>query len=269
MRARQGQEATDHAALRGRNSRSMRFAFSLIELLVVVAVIALLLAIVSTALVRAREAARSLKCMNQLRTVAFQFTEFADARQHTYRGDSERAGNAFRIEDFQEKLYGIDEFWTDDDQNTARLAHGEHPLLCPSETGELQRRKGLPCSGYAVTPVDHVSVGFNMRLDRISTDSYGWLRFKRVTMTPRILDRPDVPLAFDIDGAEAEKRDVLPYYAAPPVDDDDLYAGGQFWFPSKRHLRKTNAAFVGGHVLSSPVPERAAGWNWSYQPDQD
>lgn len=244
-----------------------RAGFTLLELLVVTAIIAVVLSVVLAALGKVRATSKCVVCMNNLKTVGYEFFHFASEFAHSYRGDSERtAGNAFRLEDFQEKLYGIHEFWDAGDVNDRSLERTRHPLVCPAGGTSLRKRKNVPCNQYAVTPAEGVSIGFNMRLEQVSLQQNGWWRLPRTRLTPRILDRPEVPLVFGVDGATAVAKGVLPYYSAPPVEDAGLYGNGRFWFPSVRHDGKLNVAFVGGHVLRAAGSDNPKSAAWKYQP---
>lgn len=241
--------------------------FTLLELLVVVAIVALLATLVTGALVRVRNASRCVLCMSNLKTVSQEFFQFADDYAKSYRGDSDRYGaKMFRLEDFQEKLYGIHEFWKDKSRSEIEFRVMEQPLMCPSSEKPLMKRRDLPCSQYAVTPVQNVSIGFNMRLDQVSTTVQGWPRLQRTRLTSKILEQGQVPLAFGVDGARAEQQGVLPYYSAPPAGDTGLYGSGKFWFPSLRHGSQMNVAYIGGHVLRTADPGQSAKSNWKYQP---
>ncbi len=243
---------------------------TLLELLVVVTIISVLASVVLATLGRVRATSRSFVCKNNLKTIAFEFIQFADDFAHPWRGDSERFGRSgFRIEDFQEKLYRIDEFWDGPHSGQTAYEASAEPMICPAGPRELERSSGQPCSERAVGPVRNVSIGFNMRLDRASVQFRSRWVLQPIRLTHRILDHPSVPLAFDLDGAAADERGVLPYYSAPAAGDGGMYAGGAFWFPASRHANKLNAAFVGGHVLSSREPENQPGWDWQYQHPPD
>jgi prepilin-type N-terminal cleavage/methylation domain-containing protein len=256
-----------------------RWGFTLLELLVVVAIVGVLMSILATTLGRVREAARAVHCKSKLQTVAQSFQLFADDYGQAERGrESERLGpNRFRIEDFQDSLYQTEEFYRIDPGNLGPRPYdtGAHPLICPDGPRELAREASAQPAEDSITPLENVSVGFNMRLHRASVRvQHGAIEFdvlRDVTLSVRVLDHPWTPLAFDVDGAAARRRadPVLPFYSAPPIEATGMYAGGNFWFPSNRHAGQVHAAFLGGHVWSAREPERAADWDWAYQPPAD
>lgn len=251
--------------------------FTLVEILVVLAIIGILMAIMLTSLAKVRGAGKSFVCKNQLKNVAFDFILFADDYGHPSRGDSDQDGRpGFKLEDFQESQYRIAEFWKVNAQGQAsqgeaiKIKASEQPLICPAGEQELEKIPNLPCRNKAVVPLANVSKGFNMRLDSASVSQPGGgpPQLTQVRLSKRITAYPMVPLAFDVDGVAALAIDAgsLPYYSAPRTNSWDNYASGSYWFPSLRHGGRCNAAFVGGHVLSSLQPEREPGWVWKYQP---
>lgn len=243
--------------------------FSLLELLVVMAILALLTSIMLGSLAKVRSAGRAVVCMNNLKTVGQEFFLFADGGYRAYRVDNDpQSRHLFRLEDFQEKLYRIHEFWDSGSAAEVPLDSNKHMLVCPASEGAraLVKRKDLPCSSLAIAPPEGVSVGFNMRLDQVATTFNGWSRLQRTRLSARVLDRAEVPLAFSVDGLAAAEKGVLPYYAAPPAGDTGLYGTGRFWFPSLRHDGKMNVVYVGGHVHRTADPGTAAQAHWKYQP---
>jgi prepilin-type processing-associated H-X9-DG protein len=243
----------------------------LIELLLVISVIGLLSAILIPALSSGRHAARDLKCRSGLRTITTSFIDFASESGAGRRGDSDQYdGGQFRLEDFQESIYQVDEFWNDPTLERVTIDSGTLPLACPASSAPLIRRAGLPCSRGAVGPKKNISVGFNRRLD--TTTRYVEKRAlpQNAYVTEKVLNFADVPLVFDLDGEKSELNNILPYYSAPPVprqDEPDIYSTGRYWIPSFRHRGSMNVAFIGGHVLSSRHPTQEPWWRWDYEPE--
>lgn len=254
-------------------ARTRYRAFTLIELLVVLSIIALLLAILLPALSAGRGAALDLKCKAQMRGVMTEFIMFADPAAGVPRGDSEAYGpDTFRLEDFQERMYGVAEFWSGGEAEREPLSRSDVSLMCPAAKGRLERRSGLPCSSGAIGPAANVSTGFNKRLSEkwAFIPEIGQNVRRSVYLTSRILMQPDVPLVFDVDGKAAADAGELPYYSAPPILTDkfeDMYESGSQWFPGLRHNHRVNVGFVGGHVLSSAEPATEPFWRWGYVPE--
>jgi len=108
------------------NSNRTQSAFTLIELLVVISIISLLIAILLPALQSARESAKTLKCLTQLRTYHFGFNSYLN----DYNGI---LGYNVYPAKLKDKGYlplgnggGSAQYWA------TRQAHGVH--VCPSQT---------------------------------------------------------------------------------------------------------------------------------------
>lgn len=246
-----------------------RQGFTLVETIVVMGIIALLLAILLPGLQKARGSVRALQCASNLKSVVTAFDLFARGESEGGRGDSHRLGKTrFFMNDFQESQYGLDEFWDGGPAASQTLRPGESPMLCPAVPGTLTKRRGLPCGREAVKPIEAVGIAANMRLYRATMQFKGRSVLAPAAATyvsTSILQHPYVPLAFDVSGSRAATRGVEPFYSAPPAQETaDAYADGRFWIPGRRHGGKVNVGFVGGHVLSSRLPEEEF-WDWSYQ----
>ncbi len=250
------------------SGRRTRGAFTLIELLVSIAIIGVLLAILLPAIGATMKAARAFRCQMSLRSVAFDFTVFADDDMHGDRGhDAMLGAKHFRLETFIESQYGIDEFWSwgPAPVHTLPDAAGNDPMRCPAVRGEVTVYRETPCSQGAMTPPQHVSFGFNKRLHHAEVPGPGGLTIAgTVRMTSSVLDESMVPLAWDVNGAEAGLLGAIPLFSAP-----ELGAQGGFsnsWFPSARHQGKGNYTFIDGSVRSSGRPLEETGWRWEYRP---
>lgn len=255
---------------RARFARRRR-AFTLAEMLAVVAIIGLLVSMLVPALKSARDQMRTLMCASNQRTIAMEFQLFADGGTPGGRGRSERLGRGqFWIDDFQAYLYRTGEFWDAAGATTVTMRAGKQLMLCPAGPKTLTKSSHKPFGAAAVGPPEYVSIGMNSRLYRaveVNANGDHVLASKNETrIGPSVLSHPYVPLVFDVDGVQAAKRGVSPFYSAPGKSGaDDPYATGQLWFPSRRHRGGTNVAFVGGHVQTSIQPAREP-WDWEYQP---
>ena len=251
-------------------AKGRRDGFTLIELIVVLGIISLLLALLLPALSSGRHAAMDLECRTKLRAVTTEFIAFADESGAGLRGDSERYGNRFKIEDFQESVYKIDEYWDGLTVDRMTIDHGEQLMMCPAGPSYLERRSQMPCSAGAIGPQKNVSIAFNKRLETRTRYDLPFPAPANAYLTPKILQHPDVPLLLDVAGEKAVADNRLPYYTAPQVLNDkivDIYESGKHWFPSLRHRGRLNIGFIGGHVLSSSHPTTEPWWKWNYQPD--
>jgi prepilin-type processing-associated H-X9-DG protein len=241
----------------------------LLEVLVVVAIIGLLLGILSPAISHARSAMKQMKCSSNMRAVAIDFQFFADGQSPSGKGDSQALGaGRFRINDYQDYLYRLDEFWDLGDQPNGTLSVRKELMMCAAGPSQLTKKSGLPCGSEAIAPPSDVSIAINMRLYRAVVQYGSASLLSPVAAThlrSNVLDHPYAPLLIDVDGEEAVRRNLEPFYTAPPRrGEDGPYADGHYWMPSARHSGRTNVAFVGGHVLSSKRPEKEP-WNWGLQ----
>jgi len=246
--------------------------FTLVELLISIAIIAVLLSVLLPALSRTIGAARGFRCQVSLRSIAFDFTVFADDQLHGDRGsDAADVGpRRFRLETFQESQYGLDEFWRWDNPYAYTLpdAAKNDPMRCSEVKGAITLTNGMPCSS-AIDPPRNVSFGFNMRLHRAETfGPDGQWRLSSVVLSGGLLSQASakVPLVWDVDGATAEQRGASPVFSAPGAGSPGPYSGDGYWFPARRHNGATNCALLDGSVSTFSKSPAETGWDWSYQP---
>ena len=181
-----------------------------------------MLSLLLPALSAVRGRMKMLKCATNLRTVAFKFQLFAEGETTDGRGDSDEWGRrSFFINDFQESLYRIDEFWELEGESVATLVAKKEAMLCPAGAPKLTRRSGFPCSSAAVGPAEDITLAANMRLYRGVVEFMGHRVLAPAAAThvrQDVLAHPYVPLVMDVDGAQAVQRGVEPFYIAPPFD---------------------------------------------------
>ncbi len=245
-----------------------RRAFTLLEILIAVAIIGVLLSLVLPLARRTLASARAFKCQMGLRNIAYDFALFADDTLHSNRGndENETPRGMFSLETFQASEYCVNEFWCFDGEDRHELPDlaGNDPMRCPEVRGKLILRSNFPCTGGAVSPWENVSFGFNVRLrvaERVSPP--GSSTFK---LSSRIMAEGNVPLLWDVDGAAAAARGHPPFFSGPSLDSPMAFANDQYWFPGMRHNGTGNFAFIDGHVAASRRPLDETGWRWGYVP---
>lgn len=243
--------------------------FTLVELLVTISIIIILIGLLLPGLSKIRQRARNFECQMNLRSVAFDFQLFTNPVLHTNRGDA-TGSNTFLLETYQESQYKIDEFWDRPGTRFVGDVSNVAPMNCPEVKGEIKISANTSCRSGAVQPRRMVSYAFNLRLERPDIKKGDLWIIPTVKLSDKILTAPPlVPLLWDIDGYEAEKRDINPHYSAPPRDHeskDAPYDNGNQWFPSYRHQGLLQVAFVSGEVKSSKIPLDENTWRWNYVP---
>ena len=267
LRERRTVQAGIRSAHAGIREVLKRRGLTLIEVLVVVFIVALLLAILAPSLSRLRSGAKSIKCMTNLRVIARDFQMFAEETSGIDLPGSQ-ISTQFRMESFAEKEYRISDYW-EGPAHATEMQPSTDPMICPLSELPLQRVPARRCEDGAILPHENVSYAFNRRLHEQTIEFEGrYLPDRNTRMHPRILERSFVPLAFDVDGEAASAQDRRPYFIAPSIPGwDDLYSDGGWWYPSFRHRKSMNVAFIGGQVLSSPSPLTERDWDWAYQPN--
>ncbi len=251
----------------GRRCVMLPRAFTLVEILVVLGILALLIAIIVPMLRGTISSARSFNCQMSLRTATYDFTVFADDVLHGPRG-SDSTTTSFTLSSFQDSLYGVNEFWSwPNDPHVLPDVRGNNPMRCAEVRGQLTMRSNSPCDGGGVGPAENVSFGLNARLRwREIVQPSPAVRSIRLSGAVLVCAGSSVPLLWDVDGQRAAELDASPFYSAPALDSPALFAGDQFWHPGARHHGAINVGFIDGHVAASPRPLEQRSWRWDFVP---
>lgn len=245
----------------------VRAGFTLLELLVVTAIITILVALLFPAVRGTIATARGFRCQSSLRTIALDFNVFADDDLHGYRGSGDQ--KSFTMEAFQDSQYSINDFWdtTQFGSTTTRTipdTNGRDPMRCAEVRGPLTLSRFVPCSQGGVTPAQNVSYGANARLQwsesLIAQGGNGVVRLRG-----RVLQNNSVPLLMDVDGAKAAPG-VSPTFVAPSLHGGSLFANSRYWYPARRHNGTMNVVFMDSHVESTKAPLDESGWAWDFDP---
>ncbi|MCK4873573.1 MAG: prepilin-type N-terminal cleavage/methylation domain-containing protein [Phycisphaerales bacterium] len=249
--------------------RPLRAGFTLVEILITLGIISLLLTLTLPMMAGALSSARAFQCQMGLRSIAFDFSIFADDELHGDRGDDDREPvGRFRLMTFVESQYGIDEFWRFGAEQTEGKAPdeaGNDPMRCSEVSGDLFFTRGNCETMRTIDPPEHVSYGFNIRLHRVERIVGGFHRLDWIWLKSAVLETSNVPLVWDVDGAAARAKNRPPTFTGPSLGSTGPLGGDRYWFPAYRHLGECNIAFMDGHVDASADLLANHDWDWAYQ----
>lgn len=139
-----------------RQTPTIRRAFTLVELLVVIAIIGILVALLLPAVQTAREAARRIQCVNQIRQLCLASLTYESSNRSFPPGlvddddnlqDAQHNGFVYLLPYFEESSlrdrYNLKEDWKSD--NNAALAQTRIEfLICPSNESGVPNAGSLP-----------------------------------------------------------------------------------------------------------------------------
>jgi prepilin-type processing-associated H-X9-DG protein len=193
---------------------------------VVIAIIAILAALLLPALSRAKDTAKSIQCLNQMRQISLATRLYADEHGDEFpRSVHSASANSQRPWEWAISPHlgatGGKYDWTN-------LLSGIYH--CPSDP--------LPC-----IPGGHISYGINYYFEVGETDRYPgkpttWRKFAQIPQPATTVLFAEISIAAD--------------HVMPALDWHTL-ADAEKEVASQRHRRKSNFAFVDGHVVLLPL----------------
>ena len=244
-------------------------AFTLLEILVTIAIIGVLLSLVLPIARSTIASARGFKCQMSQRSSAYDFNVFADDVYHGNRGRDAGQTKRFRLDTFVASQYCLEEFWCWEGDNRHDFPDNDKndPLRCPEVKGIITVQRNLPCQSGGVNPWQYVSFGFNFRL-KIAERAAPQSGIQQLWMRSSIIAENSVPLLWDVDGERAAATSTAPFFSAPSLGSTGFYSNDRYWFPAMRHNKGINVGFVDGHVESTTMPLSEPSWRWDYSPNR-
>ncbi len=242
-------------------------AFTLVEMLVVVAIIALLIGILLPSFRGVKRQADSLVCKSNLRQIAIDFHMTANDPGQLKRFEGVPSDSHFGLTSYIDELYGAGKYFTEPGETKEYVRGKGNLFFCPASRGKslmVHKSYGQALTD-AVQKEEELSYAFNRRLHQVwRPKPNGTFKAFYVTLGPNMFNWPQAnrtALVLDLDARTATNRPPwwwvdTPHLVAPPIEPGGSYIAnpnvpeGLAWFPSTRHGGMTNVALLDGSVRS-------------------
>jgi prepilin-type processing-associated H-X9-DG protein/prepilin-type N-terminal cleavage/methylation domain-containing protein len=215
-------------------------AFTLVELLVVIGIIAVLIALLLPTLSAARESAKTVQCLSNLR----QLTTAA----HTY---------AIEYHGFYPIAY-----YSASDPDHAYSYNWDFTLVQDNATGQRTVRPGLLWPGTSAAPVQHCPSfegSSNTLMDPYTGYNYNTSYIghgdQELVVAPAKVSQVKSPSTTALFGDAQSPNGANKFMRSPrPSPSDSNLSARPYGAQGFRHRKQTNVAFADGHAQS--IPER-------------
>ena len=211
-----------------------RFCFTLIELLIVIAIIAILAGMLLPALNRARNSAKRILCTGNVKSLASTFILYADSFEYfpsPYDMPKENGTEDWYYLDVVAELYKLPKYRSQDAVNK-RSNPSSTIFYCPMEN--MARYRDSTKFGSI-----HSCYGMNLFAGGTSAGA-GWYAVKK-RKAGRLPEPSKMCLLMETDGAGMFQLTKTCTYA-------ETYDSSNYFAPKFRHDKCLNAAFVDGHA---------------------